>query len=203
VPAAQDLTTLANAKSWLSIPVGTTTDDALIQRLITAISVAIAGYCSQGLVSQAYTETRNGTGGSQLMLRQGPITAVASVTIDGISIPARTAPGQAGFYFDTDFLYVDGYSFTRPGTSPALYLRSSGAGAQNVVIAYTAGYTPIPGDLEQACIELLAVRFKSRERIGMKSKMMGQETMAYDLTAIPDSVKSMLQQQYVRVVPNP
>lgn len=195
----RDLTTVANASSWLGLT--TATDDALVQRLITAISVTIAGYCSQNLVSQSYTETRNGTGGAKLMLKQGPITAVASLTIDAIAIPVRTAPGQTGYYFDTDFLYVDGYAFTRPGTSPNLYLRSTSAGAQNVVIAYTAGYAPIPFDLEQACIELLAVRFKQRDRIGLKSKMLGAETMAYDLSALPATVTSMLNQNYVRVVP--
>lgn len=201
--AAQDLTTLANVKSWLSL--GTTNDDALLARLITAISIAIAGYCNQNLVSQSYAAVvLNGTGGAKLLLPEGPITAVTSLTIDGVVIPPRPAIGQAGYYFDTDFLYVDGYAFTRPGDWPANpSLRSSysgGQGAQNVVVSYTAGYSPIPLDLEQAAIETVALRFKARERIGLKSKMLGGETMSYDLSALPATVVSMLEQNYIRVM---
>lgn len=199
--AAQDLTTLANAKAWLGL--ASTADDALLTRLITSISVAIASYCSQNLVQQAYTDTYDGTGGSKMLLRQGPITAVASVTIDGVIIPARPAISQVGYYFDANFLYVDGYVFTRPGTwpsNPSIRGNSSGQGAQNVVVSYTAGYNPIPLDLEQATIELVAARFKARDRVGLKSKTMGGETMSYDLSALPQYVVDLLNQQFTRVM---
>jgi uncharacterized phiE125 gp8 family phage protein len=189
--AAQDLTTLQNVKDWCGLG-STTTDDAIVRRLITAASVQIASYLNQNIVSQSYVETRNGNGATKLLLRQGPITAVASLSIDGIAIPARPAVNQVGFYFGSDFLHVDGYTFTWPGRNGP---------AQNVVVNYTAGYAAgaIPPDLEQACIELASTRFKSRERIAIKSKMLGAETISYDLTAIPAAIQAMLQ-QYVRVV---
>jgi len=60
-----DLTTLANAKSWLGV--SSSTDDALLQRLVTAASRLIETWCGRsfsGVVS--FTETRNGPGGQRI-----------------------------------------------------------------------------------------------------------------------------------------
>ncbi len=72
----------------------------------------------------------------------------------------------------------------------------SGADAgQPVSISY--GY--VPQDIAQAALELAAERFRAAERIGLRSKSMGgQETIAYDMSAMSAPIQGMLQ-PYKRV----
>ena len=67
-------------------------------------------------------------------------------------------------------------------------------GVGNVVVNYTAGYAAAPSDLEQACIELVAWRFRERERLGLASKSLqtGGEVESYQTTDVPASVRTNL-----------
>jgi hypothetical protein len=54
-------------------------------------------------------------------------------------------------------------------------------------------YGFVPQDLAQAAIELAAERFRSADRIGLRSKSLGgQETIAYDLSGFTDSVLALI-----------
>ena len=65
------------------------------------------------------------------------------------------------------------------------------AADQNAAILLS--YSFIPPDLEQACIELVAERYRYRGRIGEKAKTLGgQETTSYLITDLPPAVKMML-----------
>ena len=92
--------------------------------------------------------------------------------------PVATAPG-AGQYV----------------VAAGLYAFSAADAGQAVSIAY--GY--VPQDVAQAATELAAERFRAAERIGLTSKSMGgQETIAYDTSAISAPILAMLQ-PYKRV----
>jgi hypothetical protein len=79
--------------------------------------------------------------------------------------------------------------------SNGVYAFSAADAGQVVSIGY--GY--IPQDVAQAATELTAERFRAAERIGLKSKSVGgQETIAYDTSAISAPVLAMLQ-PYKRV----
>ena len=70
------------------------------------------------------------------------------------------------------------------------YAFSAGDAGAAVSISY--GY--IPQDIAQAALELAAERFRAAERIGLRSKSIGgQETIAYDISAISAPVMSLLQ----------
>ena len=59
-------------------------------------------------------------------------------------------------------------------------------------MAISYGY--IPQDVAQAALELAAERFRAAERIGLRSKSIGgQETIAYDVSAISAPVMALLQ----------
>lgn len=76
-----------------------------------------------------------------------------------------------------------------------LYTFAAADAGKSAVITY--GY--IPQDVEQAAIETIAFRFKSREFIGLVSKSMGsQETVTFSQKDMQDAVKTMLQ-NYRRV----
>ena len=61
-------------------------------------------------------------------------------------------------------------------------------------LAVTANYGYVPMDLAQACIEVVAQRLVAGSRVGVKSKSLGgQETVSYDMSAMPDAVMKSLQ----------
>jgi hypothetical protein len=126
--AIGDLTTLANVKAWRSPPLATTIDDAQIARIVTASSGFILRYLERTLISQSYAETRNGTGGCEMMLRHAPVTALAGLSVDGRPIPAAPDAVSAGYVLaaETGMVYLRGYGFRR--------------GVQNVTLDYSAGY---------------------------------------------------------------
>lgn len=174
----RDLTTVANLKAWLGI--STDTADAQLQRLVTAVSVGIQAWLGRDLKAAQRTETFDGSGSDLLLLRQAPVASVARVTVDGREVPP-----------------------TAYRATPTALVRVNGwwpAGWGNVVVIYTAGYDPIPVDVEQACLELAAMRWRERERIGLASKGFGQETTTFITKDMPDSVRTVLL-DYRRVAP--
>ena len=160
--AFTDLTTLADVKAWLQTGQSAfpATDDALLTRLITAGSQYIQSWLNRQIALADYLETRDGTGGDRLQFACFPVTAVLSLTIDGQTVPAAPSIGAAGYRFSSTQLSVCGYSFNR--------------GAQNVVVSYTAGYSTTPPDVAQACIELVALRYRERTRIGEVLAIVGR-----------------------------
>ena len=79
--------------------------------------------------------------------------------------------------------------------SAGVYTFSAADGGQSVSISY--GY--VPQDIAQAALEWAAERFRAAERIGLKSKSLGgQETIAYDMSAVSAPILAMLQ-PYKRV----
>lgn len=178
------LTTLTNVKNWLGLP--NDDSDVVLTRLIAAASVFIESWCGRSFAVQDYTEQRSGTGNDMLMFGAWPVIAVVSVAIDGRSIPATADFHSPGYRFDDKAVVLQGYQFTR--------------GRRNVTLAYTAGYTVIPADIEQACIDLVALRFRERDRIGHQSKSLAGETVTFFIGELSPSARAALA-QYKKVVP--
>jgi hypothetical protein len=79
--------------------------------------------------------------------------------------------------------------------SGGAYTFAAADAGSSVSISY--GY--VPQDIAQATLELAAERFRTAERIGLKSKSIGgQETIAYDMSAMSAPIQAMLQ-PYMRV----
>lgn len=179
-----DLTTVANVKSWLGV--GAATDDTLLASLVSGVSAWIQEWLGRTIASGTYAETLNGSGKAVLFLLNYPVTAVSSVSVDGVNIPARTAIGGSGYTFDKDCLYLAGYCFTR--------------GIQNVQLSYTAGFAAVPADLELATKKLIGLSYKEKDRIGVSSKGLAGEQTNYIVKDLPADVEHILQ-SYKRVVP--
>jgi hypothetical protein len=100
-------------------------------------------------------------------------------TMTGASLTAVTASPGAGQYT----VNAGAYGF------------SAADAGQSVSISY--GF--VPQDIAQAALELAAERFRAAEHIGLRSKSVGgQETIAYDMSAISAPILSILQ-PYKRV----
>lgn len=97
-----------------------------------------------------------------------------------------------------------GAALTAVASSPAqgqytiddgVYGFNSSDNASPVTLSY--GY--LPSDLAQACIEWVALRFKSQSFIGVRSQSLGgQETISYDIGPMPGFVMTAIQ-PYKRV----
>lgn len=271
MPAA-DLTTLPDVKAWLGI--GNTESDAILAPLVSAASRFVYGVINRPtILPRTITERYNGLGNLRLTLRTFPTTSIASLTIDGVSIPAAAAPGVG--VCPNGYL-LEQWDGTPPGGHQAvdLYGYAFGRGRQNVVITRADGYLVageamtipadpfkvtaaapygawasdggvtfangvplvpvaanpaegqyvvaagqytfggadtgkqvlasygfIPSDLAQVCKELVAERYKYRDRIGQISKSLGgQETVSFSTKEMPDALRLMLR-PYTAVVP--
>ncbi len=186
--AFADLTTLDNVKPWLQTGQAAfpDTDDVLLARLITAASRFVETWLKRQIASADWQEVRDGTGGQRLAFGNFPVTAVLAVSIDGLQIPAAPADGgfDVGYVFTPTELALRGYVFTRR--------------PQNVMITYTAGFSPTPPDIAQACIELVCQRYRERTRIGEVSRAGGGgETVTYSQQDMSDDVKLLLAQYRV------
>jgi hypothetical protein len=192
-----DLTTLADVRAWLQTTSTTLshTDDALLSRLITATSQFIQTWLARDIASTDYEEIRDGTGGSTFVFANTPVSAVISVVINGQTIPpvppaSPPAPptpvtvgffgGPSGYLFSPTKLVILGYYVPRWPLC--------------VLLQYTAGYTAVPEDLAQACIELVAYRYRTeRDHPGIVSTVMQpQTTVSYSQKDMNDFVKATL-----------
>lgn len=183
-----DLTTLTDIKAWLQTgqKAFPPNDDALLSRLITSASGFIQTWLNRRIALADYAEVRDGTGGHRLQFACFPVCAVLSLTINGVAIPPASPCGglSTGYVFSPTQLSVRGYVFTQ--------------GIQNVAFSYTAGYPQTPAEIAQACIELVALRYRERTRIGEISKSLGGgETVSYSQKDMSASIATLLQQYRV------
>jgi hypothetical protein len=183
-----DLTDLDSVKAWLQLT--TNGSDQLLTQLISAASTFVRSYLNRDLSLQDYVEVYDGNAGNKMMVRNGPITAVASVAFAGQTITAAADPVMqtSGILFSGRQITLIGYRFVY------------GAPVQ---VSYSAGFTTIPADLKQAVTELVGERFKVKDRIGQNSKSMGgqaSEVISFSTADMNAFVKTTLA-QYRAVAP--
>lgn len=131
-----DLTNLSRVKTWLGIPEATTTNDVLLQDLISAASDFVTQEIQRDdLGWHAVTEYYDGAGNNFMILRQWPVTRLDSIQFCGIDITTAAVgnPRQNGYLLDPppqgggqQRLTLFGYAFPQ--------------GRSNVTVNYHAGY---------------------------------------------------------------
>ena len=183
--APGDLTTLTTALPWLGLDQDDS--DGTIARLISVASSQVQKFIGYQLLSATYTRKFNGVGSRKLIVPDRPVTAVSSLTIDTVSVPASTSPIVDGYSFDDKFIYTFGwYTFTR--------------GAQNIVATYVAGLATVPADIEQATLDWIKTIRETSP--GISKIKAGDSEVTYDTSVttfgkstilIPPSVAAVLQ----------
>jgi hypothetical protein len=206
-----DLCQLTDVKAWLQTGQNAfpSTDDALLSRLITAASQFIESWLGRPIAQADWLEVRDGLGTiaeTRLQFACFPVSAVLSVTVDGVPVPPLPAPApatpggavimpttiEAGYLFSPTQLVIRGRLVPRK--------------AQCITLQYTAGYAVVPPDLAQACIELVALKYRERNRIGERSRALGgggtasYTTAAFSLRDLSTDVQTLLS-QYRAVAP--
>ena len=178
------LATVEQVKGYLGM--NCSQDDALLERLVVSASGYIQTWLNRELGLGQYTETLSGTDGATMMLKNTPVTDVSEVLINGLSIPLSTSAYMAGYVFDDAHVALRGYRFS--------------AGMLNVSITYSAGYAQVPEEVTQACIEMVSMRYREKDRIGLTSKGLAGETIGFSQKDMADSTRHILQ-QFRRVWP--
>jgi hypothetical protein len=155
---------------------------------------------------QEQVEVRSGDGGRSVTPYILPIQSVVSVTIDNQVVPRRPFPGEPGWMWDNNRVMLDDYATGNPfpGDYAPYYVDGSRwrftRGVGNVVIRYLAGVA-VPDDVSRAVTELVAYRYRNRDRIGLRSRSLpggqGGELVTYMVDAIPPSVQAVLERYYV------
>jgi hypothetical protein len=170
VISANALTTLEAVKQY--VRVATTTDDDLIIQLINACSSAIENYCRRKFKGQTFTEDYDGTNHKYINLKNYPVSAVSTVSVDG------TALNASGYVCkkETGVLVRKGGKWNE--------------GDVNVTVTYTAGFATIPDDLELAC----KIYVNSIYKADVQSfSTTFNEGFVFRADSIPVQVKFMLQ----------
>ena len=162
--ASTNLCGLANVKIYLGV--SETTYNYLLNLLIAAVSEATEKYCNREFASASHVEYHDGLGLDYIMVKNPPITAIASLYDD----PNREY--NADNLLDADDAYI---YYGDEGRVQLVNGRIFYDGSKNVKVTYTGGYSAIPDDVEQAAIHLTAKLFNiSRKRAdGLASESLG------------------------------
>ena len=177
----------------------------MLTRLIGAASQFIQTWLNRQIAAQDWIETRDGLGNAlgpsevRYQFAAFPVTAVVRVVVDGVVIPAIPPPAQSGSLVVGTVAAQSGYLFTPTQLVIRGYTVPRKAGC--VTLQYTAGYEVPPADLTQACIELVALRYRERSHIGEVTKAIGGgQTVSYSQKDMSDWIKGLIQ-QYRRIAP--
>ena len=159
---AYALTTVADIEEALEITAGTKT--SLITNLINRATDLIESYCDRRFISTAYTnEVYDGMGAHTIVLKQFPVTAISSLQYRNAYFPE----------FTSNWTTIDSSYYDYKSSGIVYYTMKFSNSVLHYRISYTAGYTTIPNDLAQACIELVSYFMAQTKDKGMQSERLG------------------------------
>lgn len=150
------LVSLDHVKDELGISAGDVSKDAQLKRYIDQCSSLVHTYCQRIFPKQTYRNTFSRDGawcwfagaGKPLSLSVRPVISVASISEDNAAL------SSSDYSIDTDL----GSVWRLNNASPGMWL-----GATTVVV-FDAGYNEIPGDVVEATLYLITLRFRAQGR---------------------------------------
>lgn len=178
--AAGDLTDLATANIAAKIDSPTTTTNAVLATLISAISSQVKETLNTNILAGNYTEMYKGNGKDRILLRQRPVTLVTSIAWLGASY---TTAGD--LILGTTGITTDGLE--------AILVNDYFPQHTDIRISYQAGYATTPPDISLAVAELVAEAYARRTHVGETSRSQGgQTTIAFDSREMHAAIKARL-----------
>lgn len=174
------ITTIARVRRVLTLEASQSADDdALLTELINAVTERFERETGRALASAARTEKQVYRGRGKLIIPSYyPVTAVATVTVDGTAVAAAASWTGTGWYLANDQIHLRGTTVEQGSL---------------VELAYTAGYTSVPQDLEQAACDLIALKFRERPFIGTSSVNAAGYSISILPTVLPRDVQAVLE----------
>jgi uncharacterized phiE125 gp8 family phage protein len=143
------LATRLEVKNFLRMTGSDNVTDNLIHDLINRVSSIFEEYCGRTFLQADYTEYYDGEGSAMLFLDKYPVQSVDSI-YDDVSWQwgSDTKLDSAYYRIADERIIVYNYGTFSKGT-------------QNIKITYNAGFTSVPYDLKQACVEETSRLFDS------------------------------------------
>jgi hypothetical protein len=163
-------TTLANLREFLfagASPSPGTGADALLANLIARATKEIQTFLHRVGFQNTYTEFKDGRHSDRIHVVERPIVSVTSLH-DSLeqTWDATTEIAAADFLIDK----VAGRIAKKYGV-PFF------DGFQNVRAVYVGGWATVPGDVEQACIDLASMKWEARQTLTVSSRTIGDGTV--------------------------
>jgi len=161
---ANELTSLANAKEHLNIPVSETSQDTILTRFIGQASKTIERYLDRFIIKREYIEFQDGRNQNRIMLRNYPADKPSELRID-----------HSSEFTDADTLIeTDDYEIDTLGNEVIFIERIFPRGTRNIKITYDAGFTTVPEDIESACLWMVEWYFDIRGSRNLTEKSRGK-----------------------------
>lgn len=184
------LTTLARLKAYFNLTV--LDHDNLIEDLIDRATALFEAFTRRKLKARDYSyesDSENakldGNGRDTIRLPQYPVNSLSTLRISEQEIDERDSIYSCGWILEGEsgILRLACYLFTE--------------GIQNIELAYNAGYSSVPEDLEQACIEQAAWMFKQSPAgsalLGVSSRTFADGSVSYTVRDILPQVRMVLE----------
>jgi hypothetical protein len=161
---------LNEAKAWLGIDAGNTSQDSNLQIMIDAVDAVIKDYTEAEFSPQAVNgEIMDGTRSDTLVPRNSPIISVQQITTD-------VAWGLGGNVLDPSEYFV-----ADDKAAILLRWRTTPKGRGTVLVNYTWGYASVPGPVKQAALLSVEAMYhrKARKSIGVSSRSKEGESESF------------------------
>jgi len=158
---------------------------AILTYYINTASALCNTITMRKLKSRDLTEYYSGDGTNIILTNEYPITAITAVYDD-----LDRSYGSDTLIDSSDLVYL-------PDRLAYMIVYDGGtfnSGIKNLKVQYTAGYTTIPYDLQQACLEIIAYYYKNTEenRFGVTARTIGGGSVTIETNNIPDSAMTIL-----------
>jgi hypothetical protein len=169
--AANALATLEEVKLFYGMVGSKQADDDLLEDLIDRMTQQFETYCGVNSFKVTdYTEYIDGQSSKYIFPQNPPIVSITSINDDSDWTWDSSTLIDAADYRIVDSRYV-------------VYNSKFGSGDQNIQMVYRGGYSTIPLDLKQSCIEEVTKRYKHRRDIDMTDKTLDDGSASYTETA--------------------
>jgi hypothetical protein len=185
IDTANALTTIDAALEYLGVKTNDENRIGKIKQCINGASWYCNSYTKRQLLSRAHTDYYNGGGISMIMLNNYPCTTLTSVydDLDRVYGADTLIAADDLVVMPNDLLYTvvyDGGTFMN--------------GVKNVKVTYTAGYSTIPYDLEQACLGIVGIYFHHTDEkmLSVQSRSLGDGSVTVDLNRMPQWIFDIL-----------
>lgn len=159
------LITLAEIKEWLKL--SGSGDDDFLQGAINDWSDTIEKRFGRIIKSANYTDERHPGGKRSVLLKNFPVSAVSSITVDDDELDS----GDYAVDMDSGIIKLkNGLNFD--------------GGPGGILISYTGGYDTVPGDLKRSVKQIVALEFylsgHGRKALSRRSEGTGEGSVTYE-----------------------
>jgi len=157
--------------------------NTLIDNLINAVSARFESYCDRKFKSREYTEYHDGGGHSVLYPDQYPITSISGIYDD-----SNWSWAESSKIDSTQYRIVGDNSIVFKSTANVM-----GDYRQNIKLIYTAGYSTLPYDLENACILEIMRAMGRLEDLEVSEKRSNENLLKYVASDFLPETRSVIE----------